>query len=137
MSLSAAPKSAGETIAANAWMTPIDWDEFWATESRVEDWLLEPIVASGRQTATYSMAKTGKSLLALDACAARATGRSALGYPPLPPIDILYVDLEMTEADLRERLDALGYGPSDDLSRLHYYQLPPLPPLDGEFGGRF
>jgi hypothetical protein len=123
------------TTAAAKWMVPIDWAEFWAAEPLAEDWLLEPIVASGRQTATYSTAKTGKSLLALDACAARATGRSVLGYPPKPPIDILYVDLEMTEADLRERLDALGYGPSDDLSHLHYYQLPPLPPLDGEFGG--
>jgi hypothetical protein len=127
--------SAEDTANGNKWMVPIDWAEFWATESPAEDWLLEPIVACGRATATYSAAKTGKSLLALDACAARATGRSVLGYPPLPPIDILYVDLEMTEADLRERLTDLGYGPDDDLSHLHYYQLPPLPPLDGEFGG--
>jgi hypothetical protein len=117
------------------WMTPIDWATFWSTESPVEDWLLEPIVASGRQTAIYATAKAGKSLLVLDAITAAATGRSVLGYAPQDPITVLYVDLEMTESDLRERLTDLGYGPDDDLSRLHYYQLPPLPPLDGEFGG--
>jgi hypothetical protein len=121
--------------AAEEWMMPIDWATFWATESPVEDWLLEPIVAAGRQTAIYATAKAGKSLLVLDATAAAATGRSVLGYPPQDPITVLYVDMEMTEADLRERLTDLGYGPEDDLSRLHYYQLPSLPPLDIEIGG--
>jgi RecA-family ATPase len=130
-----APAQSGSTDASE-WMTPIDWATFWSTESPGEDWLLEPLVATGRQTATYSLAKAGKSLLALDACAARASGRDVLGYPAKPPIDILYVDLEMTEADLRERLTDMGYGPDDDLSHLHYYQLPPVPPLDGELGGQ-
>jgi D-hexose-6-phosphate mutarotase len=40
------------------WMTPVDWAEFWATEAQAEDWLLEPIVAAGRQTAIYSTAKS-------------------------------------------------------------------------------
>jgi AAA domain len=122
-------------LSAEEWMTPIDWSVFWSTESPAEDWLLEPIVAAGRQTAIYAQAKVGKSLLMLDSLAAAATGRSVLGYPPRDPITVLYVDLEMTEADLRERLTDLGYGPDDDLSRLYYYQLPPLPPLDSELGG--
>jgi hypothetical protein len=122
-------------VAAEKWMTPINWATFWATESPVEDWLIEPLVASGRQTAIFAAAKAGKSLLTLDALAAASTGRSVLGHPPREPITVLYVDLEMTEADLRERLTDLGYGPEDDMSRLHYYQLPPLPPLDGELGG--
>ena len=41
----------------------------------------------------------------------------------------------MTPDDLRERLTEMGYGPDDDLSRLHYYQLPTLPPLDSMPGG--
>jgi hypothetical protein len=40
----------------------------------------------------------------------------------------------MTEADLLERLGELGYGPDDDLSRLHYALLPSLPPLDTREG---
>ena len=116
-------------------MTPINWDSFWSSEAPAEDWILEPIVAAGRQTAIYSTAKTGKSLLALDIAAAGATGRSVLGFPAREPINIVYVDLEMTEADLRERLVDLGYGPEDDLSRLSYFQLPSWPALDVELGG--
>ena len=41
----------------------------------------------------------------------------------------------MTEADLQQRLDAMGYGPDDDLSHLHYALQPPLSPLDGRAGG--
>jgi RecA-family ATPase len=113
----------------------IDWDAFWSSDAAAEDWILEPIVAAGRQTAIYSTAKTGKSLLALDIAAAGATGRSVLGFAPREPISVVYVDLEMTKADLRERLVDLGYGPGDDLSRLNYYQLPAWPALDGELGG--
>jgi hypothetical protein len=114
---------------------PIDWDAFWSEESPAEDWLIEPFVAGGRQTAIYSTAKTGKSLLSLDVSAARSTGRSFLGQSAQDPIGVVYLDLEMTEADLRERLGDLGYGPEDDLSRLHYYSLPTLPSLDTDLGG--
>ena len=41
----------------------------------------------------------------------------------------------MTPDDVRERLDDLGYGPRDDLSRLAYYQLPMLPPSTPSRGG--
>lgn len=121
---------------AVAWgVVPIDWAAFWAASSPSEEWVLEPIVAAGRQTAIYSKAKTGKSLIALDMAAAAATGRSVLGQPARLAVPIVYVDLEMTEADLRERLSDLGYGPDDDMSLLSYYQLPNLPPLDGDLGG--
>ena len=43
--------------------------------------------------------------------------------------------MEMTEADLRERLTDLGYGPDDDLEGLAYFQLPSFPPLDSAEGG--
>jgi hypothetical protein len=121
--------------ASSDWLIPIDWCTFWANDVATDDWLIEPLVARGRQTAIYSSAKSGKSLLALDIAAAAATGRSVLGYPAKEPVSVLYVDLEMTEADLRERLVDLGYGPEDDLSRLSYYQLPSLPPLDDMLGG--
>jgi len=122
--------------AARDWgITPIDWEAFWASEAPAQEWELEPLVPAGRCTAIYAPAKLGKSLLALDAIAARATGRPVLGGPVIDPLDCMYLDLEMTEADLRERLSDLGYGPDDDLSRLHYFQLPTLPPLDTDLGG--
>lgn len=118
------------------WTPPIDWAAFWAQDSPEQDWLIEPIVPAGRQVAVFSRAKTGKSLLALDVAAALATGAPILGLRPVQPATTVYIDLEMTDADLRERLEDLGYGPESDLSRLVYYQLPSLPPLDTELGGQ-
>jgi hypothetical protein len=116
-------------------ITPLDWAQFWKQDAPIADWVAEPLVARGRATAIYSRAKVGKSLLGLDIAAAKATGRSALGQPPANPVPVVYVDMEMTAADLRERLEDLGYGPDDDLSQLRYYQLAPLPPLDSDEGG--
>jgi hypothetical protein len=117
-------------------IVPIDWRQFW-TETSVDDaeWIIEPLVPSRRQVAMFSAAKLGKSVLALDTTAARASGRTCLGRPAEEPIDIVYIDQEMTRDDLHERLVDLGYGPETDLSRFHYYQLTNLPPLDSEEGG--
>ena len=130
----------GETAGAGiedlaSYVDPIDWDTFWAAETPEQEWFIEPIVPKGRQVAVYSKPKAGKSLVTLDAVAARATGRPVLGQRPTPPVDVVYIDQEMTEADLRERLSDLGYGPDTDLSHLHYYQLVALTPLDTELGG--
>jgi hypothetical protein len=116
-------------------ITPIDWSEFWRADTRPEEWVIEPVVPAHRQVAIYAKPKLGKSLLALDISAAFATGRSVLGYPARPARSVVYLDLEMTEDDIRERLVDFGYGQNDDLSRLAYYQLPMLPPLDTKPGG--
>ena len=119
-----------------AWgLEPIDWSAFWAGGADEPEFVIEPLFASGRQTAIFSAAKTGKSLLVLDMVAAAVTGRSVLGADPKPSVRVVYLDMEMTEADLRERLTDLGYGPDDDLSGLAYYQLPSLPSLDTPLGG--
>lgn len=118
-------------------LTPylVNWAEFWAADLDDTEWLLEPLFADGRAHALYAGAKTGKSYLVLAACAALATGRPFLGQRGGTPQDVLYVDYEMTPQDVRERLEEFGYGPSDDLSHLHYALLPSLPPLDTPEGG--
>lgn len=129
--------TADETPDLAGWAAPVDWATFWASETPDQEWLIEPILPAHRQVAIFSRAKTGKSLLALDAAAALATGRPLLGATPgAPPRDVVYLDLEMTEADVRERLEDLGYGPEHDLSHFHYYLLPSLPSLDTELGGQ-
>lgn len=116
-------------------ITPIYWPDFWTQEHAVEDWLIEPIVPRCRQVALWATHKTGKSLIALEISAAVATARPCLGNPAAKePIDVIYLDFEMTEDDLRERLEDLGYGPEINLDRLHYYLLPALPPLDSKPG---
>lgn len=115
---------------------PIDWPAFWSREHIGEDWLVEPVLPRGRQVALWASHKTGKSLITLEMAAGLATGRAVLAQPEGPPVDVVYLDMEMTEDDLHERLSDMGYGPEVDLSRLHYYLLPWLPPLDTDAGGR-
>jgi hypothetical protein len=113
----------------------IDWPTFWTRERNVSDWLVDPVLPAGRGVAIYSPAGTGKSLLSLDLSARVATGARCLNQPAGHPRHVLYVDLEMTEDDLQERLEDMGYGPATDLSFLHYYLLPDLSPLDTPTGG--
>lgn len=122
-----------ETHPLEPWL--IDWDTMWASEYEPE-WLLEPIFAKGRSHALYAAAKSGKSYVILAACAALATGQSFCGSEPQPPKHVLYVDYEMSMEDIRDRLEEFGYGPTDDLTYLHYALLPSLPPLDTPEGGQ-
>jgi hypothetical protein len=114
----------------------IDWPTFWDGEDDEDKrWLLEPLFARGRGHAIYAGAKTGKSYVVLAACAALATGKPFLSHPGGDPVTVLYVDYEMTEDDLRDRLEEFGYGPDDNLGHLHYVLLPSIEGLDTEEGG--
>ena len=108
----------------------IEWKSFWDADLADEQWLAYPLIPKGRAISLYAEAKQGKSTVVLAVAAAVATGRPVLGHRVAEPVDILYLDYEMTGADLRERLEELGYGIEDDLTRLHYALLPSLPPLD-------
>lgn len=113
----------------------IVWPDFWATEHHDEEWLCEPIIPIRRAIAIFSPAGGGKSLLTLDLAVRLATGQRTLDRPAGEPLSVVYLDLEMTEDDLKSRLLDMGYGPETDLSNLHYYMLPTLPPLDTPAGG--
>ena len=114
----------------------IDWGDFWTKDHKTEDWLIDPIVARGRSTVIHAEAKTGKSLLALFMAAHLALGRSVLSTAEGAPVYVGYVDMEMTEADVRERLADLGFGPDDDLGPLRYYLMPSIGALDTQEGGK-
>ena len=106
----------------------------WTTDHKQAEWLLEPILAAGRNHSFVAAAKAGKSLLLLEACAALATGKPFLAKPETEPVTVVYVDYEMTEGDVKERLQDFGYGPDDDLTRLRYFTTPTINPLDTEHG---
>ena len=92
----------------------LDLDKVITAEFDDAQWLIEPIIPAHRAVALYAAGKTGKSLLILDLVAAAASGRNILGGAPLEaPIHILYVDQEMTQPDLQERLHSLGYEQPD------------------------
>lgn len=120
--------------AAHLRYPTLDWKRLFDSAPDDVDWLVPDLIARGQSYSLVSPAKAGKSLLMLDAAAAIAAGRSALGNPPQPPARVLYVDLENSRDDLAERLRDMGYGP-DDLGNLRYLSFPTLPPLDSMAGG--
>lgn len=131
------PGSSGENwwseLAAR--YTPIDWQQLFDDIPDEEDWIIEPLLAAGRSIALYSPPKAGKSLLVLEIAAALVTGRPVLGQPAGKIRKVLYVDLENSRRDIRDRLTDLGYKPAD-LGGLIYLSFPTLPTLDSAQGGR-
>lgn len=114
----------------------VDWNQFWTGDHADEDWLAYPLIPRGRAISLFAPAKAGKSSVVLAVAAAVASGKPVLGLKPVEPVDVLYLDYEMTQSDLFERLTDLGYGPDDNLERLHYALLPSMPPLDTIEGAR-
>lgn len=104
----------------------IDWANFWQRDRSDEEWVYPDVLARGRGHAIYASHKAGKSLLMLYLSAQIATGEGG--------DVVVYLDYEMTEEDVYDRLDEMGYGPHSDLSRLKYALLPTLPPLDTHDG---
>ena len=114
----------------------LDWPEFWAKDFTDVQWLADPVIAQGRAHAIFAPGGTGKSLFSLWLAAALACGKQGLDGTPMAPRRVLYLDYEMTADDLKERLSAMGYNHTDDLSNLHYALLPILPPADAPEGGK-
>jgi hypothetical protein len=116
---------------------PIDWSTFWNRGSRTGIFIVPFIVPIGRQVAIYSKAKQGKSLLSLEIAASVATGTNILGQRnELGPMPVVYLDMEMTEDDVEERLTDFGMDCSTNLTNLKYFSLPNLPPLSSPQGAR-
>lgn len=116
------PDAAPEMVDAGYF---IDWEKFWDRDQIGEDWLFPQILARGRAHVIYAAHKQGKSLLTVFMVARMATEQN---------VAVIYLDYEMTEGDLYERLEEMGYGPGSDFSRLHYALLPSIPPLDTRAG---
>lgn len=114
----------------------IDWPAFWLKDTTEARWLAEPVLAEGRAHAIYAPGGTGKSLFSLWLAATLASGRQGLDGEPVQRRRVLYLDYEMTHDDLVERLEAMAYNHTCDLSWLHYALLPSLPPADAPEGGK-
>jgi hypothetical protein len=111
----------------------LDWQALWA-DTTEEEWIVEPLLAKRRLVALYSAPKVGKSLLMLELAAAMACGRPVLGNNATEPLAVLYVDFENDpRGDIRTRLEAMGYAPSD-LANLCYLSFPTLAKLDTKQG---
>jgi hypothetical protein len=100
----------------------IDWPTFWSREHEESEWLVEDVLARGRGHVIYALHKFGKSLFMLYLSAQLATGPE--------PVQVVYIDYEMSWEDVRDRLADMGFDRGTDFSRFHYHLLPTLPPLD-------
>ena len=115
----------------------VDWSEFWAGEAAEHEWLIEGFWPFESAVLLHAPAKTGKSEWALYCAIELATGidLATMQYRR-DPIDVLYVDYEMTPRDLRDRLTDFGLDEHSDLSHLRYSMLSPLGGLDTPSGAR-
>ena len=97
-------------------------------------WLVEGLWPSQRQLHIFAARKTGKSLVVLWVTRCLAVGVDPFSGEQRPPIVVTYLDHEMTEDDVLERCEAMGFRP-EQLNNLRYYLLPSMPPLDTSEGG--
>jgi hypothetical protein len=99
------------------------------------DWLVEKFWPTDAHIHIFATPKTGKSLLMLWIAANLALGRDAFTGAAIKRYRVAYVDNEMTEMDLQERLLDMAL-PFEELEGwLLYFSYPTLPPMDTELGG--
>lgn len=122
-----------EEPSTNGHRSTLDWHESFAKDFR-EDWLISGFWPWGRSLHIFSEAKTGKSLLMLWCAANIAMGRDPFTHRPIEAQRVLYVDKEMTEQDVIERVNDMNFKP-DQLENLRYALYPDIAPLDTPKGG--
>jgi hypothetical protein len=99
------------------------------------DWLVEKFWPVDAHLHIFASPKTGKSLLSLWVAANLALGKDAFTGEAIKRHRVAYVDNEMTEMDLQERLIDMAL-PFEELEGwLLYFSYPSLPPMDTELGG--
>lgn len=101
------------------------------------DWLVANIWPRGRQCHLHAARKTGKSLISLWIACELSCGRDPFTGQPQAPVKVGYLDFEMTEDDLAERIEEMGYTVDNAslLDNLSYYLHPNLPKFDTAAGG--
>lgn len=117
----------------------IDWPEL-ANETLELEWLVEGMWPTGKQVALFAAHKTGKSLLSLHIAVSIVLGVDAFTGAPITPRRVMYLDQEMTRADIQERLFDMGHYErmmKGELDGLRYALHPAMPPLDTAEGGRW
>jgi len=113
----------------------LDWAELRNKDFNY-DWLVENWWPEASQMHVFASAKTGKSLLSLWIAANLAIGRDPFSWEPTKRQHIVYIDYEMTDKDLADRLNDMGFDFGELAGWLHYILCPPIAPMDTPSGGR-
>jgi hypothetical protein len=126
-----------ETLLGDNDMALVNWHEFFTKERLDPEWLVTDLWPFGRHISIGSRAGHGKSELIQYVVSCLALGIDPWTRQAREPQRVIYLDMEMTEEDLYERMTAFGYGVQDaDLlqSNLLYAQLPVMPALNSQAG---
>lgn len=100
----------------------IDWTQ---DTPEPEPALVGSVWPAGASITITAAAGRGKSYLALYMAARLALGQEVLGTPPATPKNVLYLDLEMDEALVRERVESFGIELADlGTAGTFHYSLP-------------
>lgn len=115
-------------------MPHVDWVALMKLELQ-EAWLIDELWPQGRQLHVHAPRKTGKSLVSQYLAARLALGIDPFTGRAREPLIVGYYDWENTLQDLKQRvLDDMEFD-GEQLTNLHYYLHPMLPPLDTASGG--
>ena len=113
----------------------IDWTK--RTDEEPNRFMVPGLVTRGGLVTFQGRGGSGKSFVAFAVALGLTTGGEVLGFghPSGRPIPVLYLDWEMTQEDVFDRLYSLGFDPdADDLSAFHYVSYPPIGPLNSAEG---
>lgn len=113
---------------------PVDWHALFARDASDRDWIVDGFLPRGRHAHIHAPRKNKKSLLSLWVSGNLSAGRHPFTGVAQDPVPTLYMDYEMTEDDLLERVEEMGFTP-DELAHLTYYLHPVIAPLDTAQGG--
>jgi hypothetical protein len=113
---------------------PLDWEELFKRDNK-DEWIVRSIWPKGRQIHIHAARKTGKSLVALWMAANIAIGRDPFSGEAAKPVKVAYLDFEMTEDDLLERIEDMGFTAEQLEGKLLYFLHPALPKFDTLDGG--
>jgi hypothetical protein len=112
----------------------VDLHDLFKGPPHEEIWIATRLLPQGRMVALVGPAKSGKSLLALNCAAAIASGRPFLGEPTIQST-VLYIDEEnIPKADIKPRLEKMGYQWEELEENLIYLSFPGLRDLNTKRG---
>lgn len=112
----------------------INWRAIWDLPREV-NWCVPGLISFGRGHLWYGASGMGKSLVIQEIAACAATGKSILGFPPIEPLKVLYLDNENSiEGDVLPRFEDMGFK-KDELDNLAYLSFPQIPSLNLKEGG--
>lgn len=115
---------------------PLDLAQLLDPDRPPREYVVDPMIAAGSSVALVAPAGHRKSLVLLALALAVARGDEAFAGMTIPRARrVLYLDMENTEDDLRERLLSFGVSLHDQLANFLLVSLPSMEPLDTAKGG--